>query len=587
MGAWTPDSKTHVAHMSDGDFYGSEKSVTVIDARGSVRIEFVGRRRHGHRAERKDAAPGRRDHRHLGDAASRRCARSSQSRSKRAKQQGVLLSLHLKATMMKVSDPVMFGHAVSGLLQRRLREARRHVQASSASTRTTASATCSPRFRRCPPTRRPRSRPTSRPSTRSARGSRWSTRDKGITNLHVPNDIIVDASMPVVIRDVGQDVGPGRQAARHQGDDPGSLLRRVYQRSSRTARSNGAFDPATMGSVPNVGLMAQAAEEYGSHDKTFYAPAAGDRCAWSTTPGQDAPRADGEAGRHLPHVPDQGRADPRLGEARRARAPAPTRRRPCSGSIRHRAHDAQVITKVERYLKDHDTSGLDISHHGAGRGDAGLARAHPQGRQRHDLGDRQRAARLPHRPVPDPRARHQRQDAVDRAAAGGRRPVRDGRRRLGAEARAAVRRRRATCAGIRWASSWRWRRRSSICAASPRTKRAAVLADTLDQAIGKFLDNNKSPARKVGQIDNRGSHFYLAMYWAEALANQDKDAELKPRFAKLPSRPQRQRGEDHRRAHRRAGQARRHRRLLPPGPAPRPTKAMRPSATLNAALAAI
>ena len=259
--------------------------------------------------------------------------------------------------------------------------------------------------------------------------------DKGITNLHVPSDVIVDASMPAMIRTSGHMWGPDGEEADTLAVIPDSSYAGIYQVVIDDCRANGAYDPATMGSVPNVGLMAQAAEEYGSHDKTFEIPAAG------------TVRVVDEAGdvllEHAVSAGDIWRMCQTKDVPIRDWVKLAVTRARATGDPavfwldESRAHDANLIAKVEEYLAEHDTDGPADRDHGAGRRDRVLPRADPQGRGHH-LGHRQRAARLPHRPVPDPRARHQRQDALGRPADQRRRPVRDRRRRLGAQARAAA-----------------------------------------------------------------------------------------------------------------------------------------------------
>ena len=262
--------------------------------------------------------------------------------------------------------------------------------------------------------------------------------DKGITNLHVPvrrHRRRLDAGDDPHLR---PDVERRRRAAGHPRGDPRLLLRRrLPGRRSTTAATHGAFDPSTMGSVPNVGLMAKAAEEYGSHDKTFEIPAAG------TVEVRQRRRRRADVARRSRPATSGAPARPRTsrsatGSSSPSPAPVPAATPAIFWLDEARAHDANLIAKVNAYLPEHDTDGPRHRDHGAGRGDDVLARADPPGRGHH-LGDRQRAARLQHRPVPDPRARHQRQDALGRPADERRRPLRDRRRRLGAQARAAAR----------------------------------------------------------------------------------------------------------------------------------------------------
>ena len=435
----------------------------------------------------------------------------------RAKDEGVLFSVHLKATMMKVSDPIIFGHVVRAFLP--------EVFAEYGDAAGRRGPLAQRRARRHP--LRPRRRSTAAPRSRR-RSSRPSPTgpelamvdsDKGITNLHVPSDVIVDASMPAMIRTSGHMWGPDGNEADTLAVIPDSSYAGIYQVVIDDCRANGAYDPATMGSVPNVGLMAQAAEEYGSHDKTFEIPTTG-----------TVRVVDGNGDVVLEHVVSEGdiwrMCQTKDVPIRDWVKLAVTRARATGSPAvfwldEDRAHDANLIAKVKRVPPRARHRRAPDRDHGAGRRDRVLARADPQGRGHH-LGHRQRAARLPHRPVPDPRARHQRQDALGRPADQRRRPVRDRRRRLGAQARAAAGQgelpalgqpRRVPGPGGQLRAP---RRRSTG------NSQAQVLADTLDRATGTFLEENKSPSRRVGGIDNRGSHFYLALYWAQELAEADR-----------------------------------------------------------------
>ncbi len=285
-----------------------------------------------------------------------------------------------------------------------------------------------------------------------------------------------------------------------------------------------------MGSVPNVGLMAQAAEEYGSHDKTFEIPTTG-----------TVRVVDGAGDVLLEHVVSEGdiwrmcqtkdvpiRDWVKLAVTRARATGAPA----VFWLDEDRAHDANLIAKVQEYLPEHDTDGLQIEIMKPGRRDRVLARADPQGRGHH-LGHRQRAARLPHRPVPDPRARHQRQDALGRAADQRRRAVRDRRRRLGAQARAAAGQGELPALGQPRRVPRAGRELRALRAGRPATARRRCWPTPSTGRPARFLEENKSPARRVGSIDNRGSHFYLALFWAEELAAQTDDAELASAFADL------------------------------------------------------
>jgi isocitrate dehydrogenase len=341
--------------------------------------------------------------------------------------------------------------------------------------------------------------------------------DKGITNLHVPSDVIVDASMPAMIRTSGQMWNARGQAAGHPRVLPDSSYAGVYEVVFDDCKKHGAFDPATMGSVPNVGLMAQKAEEYGSHDKTFEIKAEGTVRVVDDRRHHVLEHAV-ERGRHLARLPGEGRPvrDWVKLAVRRARATGT----PAVFWLDARAHDAQVIAKVKPTWPT-TTPRASTSNPVAGRGHALHPRAPARGRGHH-LGHRQRAARLPDRPVPHPRAGHQRQDAVHRAADERRRPVRDRAPAARRPSTCSSSRRRTTCAGTLGeflALAVSFEHLSQVTHGNPRAK---VLADTwTGPPASTCLDENKSPGRKVGQLDNRGSHFYLALYWAEALGRAE------------------------------------------------------------------
>ena len=468
--------------------------------------------------------------------------------------------------MMKVSDPIMFGH--------------RRVACSSRTSSPSTPTRCKQlgvdaeqRHRRpvrqarqaAAATSRPRSRPTSRPLYAERPALAMVNSDKGITNLHVPSDIIVDASMPAMIRDSGKMWNRDGKLQDTKAMIPDRCYAGIYQAVIEDCKKHGAFDPATMGSVPNVGLMAQKAEEYGSHDKTFQIAGRRHRARGRRQ------RARCCSSTRSRRATSGACARPRTRRSRTGSSwPSPAPRLSDTPAVfwldKSRAHDAQMIAKVETLPEGPRHHRPGHPHPAAGRGHAQFSLERIRAGQGHHLGHRQRAARLPDRPVPDHGAGHQRQDAVDRAADGRRRPVRDRRRRLGAQARAAVRRGGLPALGFAGRVPGPGRLAGAPRRSDYDNAKAQVLAEALDEANGKFLDNNKSPARKVGELDNRGSHFYLAMYWAQALAAQTEDAELKARFATAGQGAGRQRGEDRRRAERGAGQAGGHRRLLPPGP---------------------
>ena len=314
--------------------------------------------------------------------------------------------------------------------------------------------------------------------------------------------------------------GPDGETARHQGGDSGPLLRRRLPGGHRRLQASTA--PTTPRRWARCQRRPDGAGGRGVRHRTTRrsrssTPAP---CAWSTRHGNVVLEHDGEAGDiwrmcQTKDVPIRDWVKLAVNRARATGSPA------IFWLDEPRAHDAQRHREGQRVPERARHRRARHPDHDAGRRDKRLARARPR-RQGHDLGHRQRAARLPDRPVPDPRAGHQREDAVDRPADAGRRPVRDRRGRLGAEARAAARQGELSALGLASANSWRWPISSRICARRPTTRRPRCSAEPLDPATGTFLENDKSPGRKLGSIDNRGSHFYLALYWARALAGADR-----------------------------------------------------------------
>ena len=524
MGAWSADSKTHVAHMDGGDFYGSEKSATVAQAT-SVKIEWTGTDGKSTVLKDKTAISAG----EIIDAAvmSRKAlAAFVDAQVADAKQQGVLFSLHLKATMMKVSDPIMFGIVVG--------EFYKDVLAKHADTLKQigfdpnngigdlyARLNALPTDKQAEITADIKAEYARRPALAMVNS------DKGITNLHVPSDVIVDASMPAMIRDSGKMWNAEGKLQDTKAVIPDRSYAGVYQVVIEDCKAHGAFDPASMGSVPNVGLMAQAAEEYGSHNKTFqiaadgvvrvvddagnvlleHAVEAGD--IWRMCQTKDAPIQDwvklAVTRARLSGTPAVFWLDPK------------------------RAHDAQLIEKVERYLKDHDTGGLDIrvmSPVDATR--FSLERIRKGQDTISVTGNVLRDYLTDLFPIMELGTSAKMLSIVPLMAGGG--LFETG---AGGSAPKHVQQ-------FLEEDYLRWDSLGEFLALAASFEhlgnrygnaKAGVLAKALDQANGKILDNNKSPARKVGELDNRGSHFYLAMYWAQALAGQSDDAELKATFA--------------------------------------------------------
>ena len=576
MGAWRRASRSHVATMREGDFRSTERSVTV-GAPGTVRIEHVGA--DGTVTvlkERTDVLAGE----VLDAAVMRRAALDAflAEQVQDARERRVLFSVHLKATMMKVSDPIVFGHAVRAYFPELFAEhgdllasvgvspedglasLERAIEALGGDDRAAVEAAITAAYERGP-------------------ALAMVDSDRGITNLHVPSDVIIDASMPAAIRSSGQMWNAAGEQQDAKYVIPDSSYAALYGETIDHCREHGAFDPATMGTTPNVGLMAQKAEEYGSHDKTFEIAAAG-AVRVVDQDGATLLEHDGRGRGHLARLPDEGRRDPGLGPARGgagarhrragrllARRDAPPRRRAAGEGpararrARHRGLRLEVLPVAEatRFTLDRARRGQDtISVTGNVLRDY-LTDLFPI----LELGTSAKMLSI-----------------VPLMAGGG--PVRDGRRRLGAQARPAVRAARTTCAGTRSASSWRWRWRSRSGRQERQRRARGCSAEALDRATGTLLEQGRSPSRRVGELDNRGSHFYLALFWAQELAAQAEDAGARGALRAARAAAGRGGGDDRRRADGRAGRARRPRRLLPARTRRRPTAAMRPSATLNA-----
>ena len=524
MGVWSSASKSHVASMAEGDFFGSEQSTTV-PAATSVTIQHTG----------SDGTVSVLKHNialQAGEVIDAACMSAQALREfleaeiQDTNKQGVLMSLHMKATMMKVSDPIIFGHAVKVYYRdvfekyseqfaelgvdanNGIGDVYAKIQSLTDEERTAIEADLQAVY-------------STRPDMAMVDS------DRGITNLHVPSDIIIDASMPAALRSSGQMWGPDGQLHDMKAIIPDRSYAGIYQEVIDYCKQNGAFNPSTMGSVPNVGLMAQKAEEYGSHDKTFevaadgtiavvdgdgrtlleHAVAAGD--IWRMCQVKDAPIQDW--------------VKLALSRARLSETPV------VFWLNEERAHDAQMIKKVNAYLPEHDTEGLEIhimapsaaTRFSLERIGAGKDTISATGNVLRDyltdlfpileLGTSAKMLSI----VPLMNG-----GGLFETGAGGSAPKHV--QQFEKENH------------LRWDSLGEFLALAASLehlAQVTENSRAQVLAKALDQATGKFLDENKSPSRKVNELDNRGSHFYLAMYWAEALAAQSEDAELARHFA--------------------------------------------------------
>ncbi|KAB7778203.1 NADP-dependent isocitrate dehydrogenase [Xanthomonas sp. LMG 12460] len=526
MGAWSAESKSHVAHMDAGDFYGSERSA-LIEQAGSIKIELVGKDGAVTVLKEKTAVQAG----ELIDAAvmsKRALAAFVQAQIADAKQQGVLFSLHLKATMMKVSDPIMFGVVVEAFYRDVLDKHAATLKqvgfdANNGIGDLYARIASLPEAQRAPIEADLQALYAQRPALAMVNS------DKGITNLHVPSDVIVDASMPAMIRDSGKMWNAEGKLQDTKAVIPDRCYAGVYQAVIEDCKLHGAFDPATMGSVPNVGLMAQKAEEYGSHDKTFQIPVDGTvrvTDAGGTVLLEHAVEA-GDIWRmcQTKDAPIQDWVKLAVERARLSATPAVFWLDP------QRAHDALMIQKVERYLQDHDLNGLDIRILPPVEATAFSLQRIRKGEDTISVtGNVLRDYLTDLFPIMELGTSAKMLSIVPLMAGGGLFET-------GAGGSAPKHVQQFVEENyLRWDSLGEFLAlAASLEHLGQRHHDAAigVLARTLDQANGQFLDNDKSPSRKVGGLDNRGSHFYLAMYWAQALAAQDEDAVLKARFAPL------------------------------------------------------
>ncbi|EOW9108761.1 NADP-dependent isocitrate dehydrogenase [Vibrio cholerae] len=526
MGAWSKDSKSHVASMSDKDFFGSEKSMTVSGST-KVAIEFVGKEG-AVKVLKKPFALQDKEIIDTSVMSKKALIAFFEKEIADAKAQDVLFSLHMKATMMKVSDPVIFGHAVKvyykavfdkyGQLFDQL-----GVDVNNGLGDVYAKIQSLPEAQRAEIEAAIQAVYATQPALAMVDS------DRGITNLHVPSDVIVDASMPAMIRTSGQMWGPDGKQKDTKATIPDRCYAGVYQTVIDFCKQHGAFDPTTMGSVPNVGLMAQKAEEYGSHDKTFILDAEG------------VVRVIDEAGKVLleqsveagdifrmcqvKDAPIQDWVKLAVTRARASNTPAVFWLDPA------RAHDAELIKKVNQYLPNHDTSGLEIkilspieaTQYSLVRMKAGQDTISVTGNVLRDyltdlfpileLGTSAKMLSI----VPLMNG-----GGLFETGAGGSAPKH--------------------VQQVQKENHLRWDSLGEFLALAASlehlsvvtgNRKAQVLADALDKATGKFLDMNKSPSRRVGEIDNRGSHFYLATYWAQALAEQTADADLSAEFAPI------------------------------------------------------
>lgn len=526
MGAWSADSKTNVATMGQNDFRSNEKSV-VLKADDSLSIQLV--REDGSTKVLKKDFPVL-----AGEVVDATVLRADaldeflKAQVARAKEEGILFSAHLKATMMKVSDPIIFGHVVKAYFSELFDTYGKQLAAAGISPNNGLAAILSG-LDDLPEDVREGVKAAITKGLEDGPALAMVDSDKGITSLHVPSDIIVDASMPAMIRSSGHMWGPDGKEADTLAVIPDSSYAGVYQVVLDDCRANGAFDPTTMGTVPNVGLMAQAAEEYGSHDKTFEIEAAGtvqlvDSKGNVLTEHQVSP---GDIWRacQTKDVPIRDWVKLAVTRARASQTPA------VFWLDKGRAHDANLIAKVNEYLKDHDTEGLQIEIMSPEEATAFTLERIRKGEDTISVtGNVLRDYLTDLFPILELGTSAKMLSIVPLINGGGLFET-------GAGGSAPKHVQQLVKENhLRWDSLGEFLALAvsfEHLATTTGNARAQVLADTLDRATGTFLLENKSPRRSVGELDNRGSHFYLAMYWAQELAKQTEDAELAKDFAAI------------------------------------------------------
>jgi isocitrate dehydrogenase len=523
MGAWSTDSKSHVSHMEAGDFYASERSTTVLGAQ-DARIEFVASNGSVTILKEKVSLFDK----EVIDASVMSKAALVSFFDKEidlAKEQDVLLSLHMKATMMKVSDPVIFGHAVEVFYKDVFAKhadifAKIGVDVKNGLGDVYAKIASLPEQHKAEIEADIDAVYGTRPEMAMVDS------DRGITNLHVPSDVIIDASMPAAIRASGQMWGPDGRQKDTKFMIPDRSYAGVFSSVVEFCKKHGAFDPTTMGTVPNVGLMAQKAEEYGSHDKTFILPAAGVvrvvNTAGDVMLSHDVENGDIWRMCQAKDAPIQDWVKLAVSRARATNSPA------IFWLDEDRAHDVQMIKKVNTYLKDHDTAGLDIQIMSPIEATEFTLQRCARGEDTISVtGNVLRDYLTDLFPILELGTSAKMLSIVPLMNGGGLFETGAG----GSAPKHVQQFEKEN--HLRWDSLGEFLALAaslehlSVTTDKPKAK---VLADTLDRATATFLQENKSPSRKVNELDNRGSHFYLATYWAQELAAQSGDAELKAQF---------------------------------------------------------
>ena len=526
MGAWSSNSKTHVATMSSGDFAHNEKSFTANKAM-TVAIQLVDTNGTTHTLkENLELLEGE-----ILDGtfmSKKELLQFLETQIAETKEQGILFSLHMKATMMKVSDPIIFGHAVRTFFKPVFEKYATTFEELGVDVNN-GFGNLIKKLEQLPEAQKTEILEALDAVLNDRPDLAMVDSDNGITNLHVPSDVIIDASMPAMIRTSGQMWDKEGETRDTKAVIPDSSYAGVYQATIDFCKKHGAFDPTTMGSVPNVGLMAQKAEEYGSHDKTFELPVAG-----------TVQVVDQEGNVHLEHTVEAGdiwracqtKDAPIKDWVKLAVTRARASKTPAIFWLdENRAHDAQLIKKVSTYLKDHDTSGLDISIASPVKATQQTLERLKDGKDTISVtGNVLRDYNTDLFPILELGTSAKMLSIVPLMNGGGLFETGAG----GSAPKHVQQFQKEN--HLRWDSLGEFLALAESLehlGESYKNKKAIIIGSCLNKATSKFLSNRKSPSRKVNELDNRGSHYYLAMYWAEALADQIEDTELASQFKDL------------------------------------------------------
>ena len=528
MGEWDKNSKSHVATMSSGDFRSNEKSLTIDEAK---KVSIIHTDASGNETVlKKDLALLKGEVIDATLMSKSALIKFLKEQVKDAKDKGVLFSIHMKATMMKVSDPIIFGHALRIYFEDVFEKYGEDLKSIGVDAKNGLADLLSD-INKLPEAKRAEVKKAILDTLENRADLAMVNSDKGITNLHVPSDVIIDASMPAMIRNSGKMWNAKGKSQDTKAVIPDSSYAGIYQETIEFCKENGAFDPTTMGTVPNVGLMAKKAEEYGSHDKTFEISDAG-KVTVVDVNGTVLIEHTVEAGDiwrmcQTKDEPVQDWVKLAVGRARATNDPA------IFWLDKERAHDAELIKKVNLYLQDHDTKGLDIQIMSPVEATRYTLKRMKEGKDTISVtGNVLRDYNTDLFPILEVGTSAKMLSIVPLMNGGGLFET-------GAGGSAPKHVEQFIEEGhLRWDSLGEFLALAVSLEHEGNVNgnaRALVLAEALDEATIKFLDNKKSPSRVVNELDNRGSHFYLALYWAQSLATQDKDKELKVHFAEIAS----------------------------------------------------